>query len=101
VRSLKGWGKIPVLIYGTFASLLHLYTSGYGTFEPRTQRGLHLLLLLPLIYILFPATSKSPKNRPSFFDGIASILCFLGPAYIVWNNERLNFRLVGMDEVYQ
>lgn len=99
MRSLRGWVKIAVLIYGTFASLLHLYTSGYGTFEPRTQRGLHLLFLLPLIYLLFPATSKSPKDRPTLFDAIASILCFLGPAYIVWNAERLNFRMVGMDEV--
>ena len=90
---------MTVLILGTLASLLHLYTSGYGTFEPRIQRGLHLLLLLPLIYILFPATSKSPKNRPSLLDAIASTFCFLGPAYIVWNTERLNFRLVGIDGV--
>lgn len=81
------------------AALLHLYTSGFGTFEPRTQRGLHLLFLLPLIYILFPATKNSPKNRPSLLDAIASLLCFAGPAYIVWNAERLNFRMVGMDEV--
>src|SRR4030042_1363015 len=99
MRSLKGWIKYLVLIYGVSASLLHLYTSGYGTFEPRTQRGLHLLLLLPLIYILFPATKKSPKDRPSLLDGIASLICFLGPAYIVWDAERLNFRMVGMDEV--
>jgi len=99
VRSLKGSVKIFVLIYGVMATLLHLYTSGYGTFEPRTQRGLHLLLLLPLIYLLFPATKKSPKDRPTFFDGIASALCFLGPFYIVWDAERLNFRMVGMDEV--
>src|SRR4030042_6935518 len=99
MRSLKGWLKYLVLIYGVSASLLHLYTSGYGTFEPRTQRGLHLLFLLPLIYILFPATSKSPKDRPSCLDVIASIFCFLGPAYVVLNAERLNFRMVGMDDI--
>jgi TRAP transporter 4TM/12TM fusion protein len=99
VRDLRGPVKIFILIYGTFASLLHLYTSGFGTFEPRTQRGLHLLLLLPLIYILFPAGSKSPKGRPSVPDLIASIFCFLGPAYVVFNAERLNFRMVGIDDV--
>jgi len=99
MRSLTGWIKIAVLIWGTAVSLLHLYTSGYGTFEPRIQRGLHLLFLLPMVYILFPATQKSPKGRPSFLDIIASILCFLGPLYILWNTERLNFRLVGIDEV--
>jgi len=99
VRSLKGWMKIAVLVWGTAASLIHLYTSGFGTFEPRTQRGLHLLLLLPLIYILFPATKKSPRSRPSILDIFASMICFLGPAYIVWDAERLNFRMVGMDEI--
>ncbi len=99
MRTLKGWLKILVIIYGVSATLLHLYTSGFGTFEPRTQRGLHLLFLLPLIYLLFPATKNSPKNRPSLFDAIASLICFAAPAYIVWNAERLNFRMVGIDEV--
>ena len=88
-----------MVIYGAIASVLHLYTSGFGTFEPRTQRGLHLLLLLPLIYILFPATKKSPKDRPSLLDVIASTFCFLGPAYIVWDADRLNFRMIGIDQV--
>lgn len=99
MRSLKGWIKIFVTLYGLTASLLHFYTSGFGTFEPRTQRGLHLLFLLPLIYLLFPASKNSPKDRPSFWDWIASFFCFLGPFYIVWDAERLNFRMVGMDEV--
>ena len=99
MRELTGWVKYALLIYGSAASLLHLYTSGYGTFEPRIQRGLHLLLLLPMIYLLYPATSKSPQDRPSFWDVIGSALCFLGPAYTVWDSERLNFRMVGMDEV--
>ena len=99
MRSLKGWIKVFILIYGVIASLLHIYTSGYGTFEPRIQRGLHLLLLLPMIYLLFPAASKSPKDRPSALDIMASILCFLGPAYTVWNADRLNFHLIGIDDV--
>lgn len=99
MRSLTGWVKHVLLIYGGIASLLHFYTSGYGTFEPRTQRGLHLLFLLPMVFILFPATSKSPRDRPTFWDVIASLFCFLGPFYTVWDAERLNFRMVGMDEV--
>ena len=99
MRTLKGWIKIAVLIWGIGVSLLHLYTSGYGTFEPRIQRGIHLLFLLPLIYILFPARQKSPKERPSLPDVLAAIFCFLGPFYTVWNTERLNFRLVGIDDV--
>jgi TRAP transporter 4TM/12TM fusion protein len=99
VRSLKGWVKYLILICGVTASLFHLYTAGYGTFEPRIQRGLHLLFLLPMIYILYPATAKSPKDRPSLPDILAAIVCFLGPAYTVWNADYLNNRMIGMDEV--
>ncbi|MCX8118982.1 MAG: TRAP transporter fused permease subunit [Desulfobacterota bacterium] len=99
MRRLTGWLKTVVLVYGVSASLLHLYTSGFGTFEPRIQRGLHLLFLLPLIFLLFPATPKSPKHRPSLWDGLAALLCLAGPAYIVKHTERLNFRMVGVDEV--
>ncbi|MCX7636149.1 MAG: hypothetical protein N2Z74_10450, partial [Syntrophales bacterium] len=98
MRSLKGWLRIIVLIYAVAASLFHLYTSGWGTFEPRTQRGLHLLLLLPLVYLLYPATSKSPKERPSVFDILASVLCFVAPAYVVFHADRLNFRMGGISE---
>ncbi len=99
MRDLRSWIKILITIYGVAASLLHLYTSGFGTFEPRTMRGMHLMLLLPMIYILFPATSKSPKDRPSFFDGIAALLCFAGPFYTFWNADILNYRVIGIDEV--
>ncbi len=79
MRDLKSWIKILVIVYGVAASLLHLYTSGFGTFEPRTMRSIHLMFLLPMIYILFPATAKSPKDRPSVLDVIASLLCFAAP----------------------
>jgi TRAP transporter 4TM/12TM fusion protein len=99
LRELKGWIKIFITIYGIAASILHLYTSGFGTFEPRTMRGLHLMLLLPMVYILYPATTRSPKDRPSFFDVIASLLCFAGPFYTFWNADSLNYRVIGIDDV--
>jgi len=30
------------------AALFHFYTAGYGTLEPRLQRAVHLLFLIPL-----------------------------------------------------
>jgi TRAP transporter 4TM/12TM fusion protein len=99
VRDLKSWIKIPVIVYGVAASLIHLYTAGFGTFEPRTMRSMHLMFLLPMVYILFPATARSPKDRPSVLDVIASLFCFAAPFYIFWNAESLNFRMIGVDDV--
>jgi len=75
-----------------------LYTSGYGTFEPRTQRDFTSSFFFPDLHPL-SSHFQIAKDRPSLVDGIASAFCFLGPAYIVWNAERLNFRMVGLDTV--
>ena len=100
MRELSRWLKVVVIFQGVLASLFHLYTSGFGSPEPRIMRGLHLFFLLPLIFFLYPATSKSPKHRPSIIDIGLSLISFVGPAYTIWHAERLNFRFLGVDKVY-
>lgn len=97
LRGAVGWG---VGGYAAGASLLHLYTAGYGVFEPRVMRALHLLFLVPLIYLLFPASRRSPRHRPSLSDWIASAVAFLASAYHIWDAERLNERWVGASDVF-
>ncbi len=99
MRVLTGWVKHGLVTCGAAAALFHLYTSGYGSLEPRTQRGLHLLFLLPMVFLLYPAREKSPKDRPSVLDWIAACISFLGPLYTVWNSDHLNNRMVGFDDV--
>jgi TRAP transporter 4TM/12TM fusion protein len=81
MRDLKGpvfWLTASVAV---FASLFHLWTGGFGFLEPREQRSVHLLLLLPLAFLLYPATERSPKDRPSVVDGILSALAVLPCLY--------------------
>ncbi len=91
-----GWG---VGAYAAAASLLHLYTAGYGVFEPRVMRGLHLLFLVPLVFLLFPFNRRSPQHRPSAPDCVAAALAFAACAYQIVNVERLNERWVGASAV--
>lgn len=81
MRHLKGpvfWlaGAVAVA-----AALFHLWTGGFGFFEPREQRSIHLLLLLPLAFILYPARAASPKDRPSLIDGLLAVLAVLPSLY--------------------
>ena len=91
-----GWG---VGAYAAAASLLHLYTAGYGVFEPRVMRGLHLLFLVPLVFLLFPGSRRSPQHRPSALDWVAAAWAFAACAYQILNVERLNERWVGASAV--
>ena len=99
MRSLKGWWNLPILIVGVVAGVFHYYTSGFGTPSPRILRGIHLFLLLPMVYLLFPATRKSPKNRPSLPDVVIAVFCAVASIYTVVNADRLNMRFLGFHEV--
>ncbi|MBI4735542.1 MAG: TRAP transporter fused permease subunit [candidate division NC10 bacterium] len=99
MRKLSGAVKWAVLAYACAASLFHLYTAGYGSLEPRLMRGIHLLLLLPLTFLLYPATRRSPRDRPSSLDYLAAGTAGAACGYVLWHAERLNFRFQGVDEV--
>ena len=43
----------------TVVSVFALYTATFGIMQPRIQRGVHLLFLLPMAFILFPASKKN------------------------------------------
>ena len=99
MRKLSGAVKWGVLLYACAASLFHLYTAGYGSLEPRLMRGTHLLFLLPLPFLLYPAARRSPQDRPSLLDWAAAASAALACGYVAWSAERLNFRLQGVDDV--
>lgn len=99
MRELKGWSGTVVSLWLAAAALFHLYTAAFGTYEPRIQRGIHLGLLLPAGFLLFPATKKSPRNRFTWFDFVLAVLAFFPPMFLVYDHERIDFRFETVTEV--
>ncbi|HEV8458325.1 MAG TPA: C4-dicarboxylate ABC transporter permease, partial [Methylomirabilota bacterium] len=87
LSGIVGWGAGA---YAASASLFHLWTAGYGTFEPRIQRSIHLLFLVPLIFLVFPFNRRSPRHRPSAFDWVWAALSAVASLYLIWDKDRLN-----------
>ena len=58
MRELKGNIRWVVMIVAVFTSLFHLYTAGFGNFEPRIQRAVHID---PSSSFLFSALSSKQK----------------------------------------
>lgn len=98
-RQLKGPVGITIAIYAVVTSLFHLYTSGFGVLEPREMRSLHLLFLIPLVFLMFPATKSGSKDRIPWYDYLLAALAFIGSGYSYINAERINFRYQGVSEV--
>ena len=99
MRQLTLPWKIPILVVAVIAAAFHYYCAGFGSPEPRTFRGLHLSMLLPFVYLLYPAWKKSPLHRPSVIDLLAAALCLVASLYTVFYADRLNQRFVGFHPV--
>lgn len=79
------------------ASIFHIYTGTIGFLEPREQRSLHLLFMLPLVFLLQPGFLKDSNARingkPSTLDWLFSIVIGVAAAYSYYHAERINMRL--------
>ena len=99
MRELKGYlSKFVAICLGGVA-VFHFYTAIFGVFAPRVQRGVHLMVLLPMAFLLFPATKKSPKDRPTVLDCILAVLSVIPPIFVMYANDRLNLRFELFDPV--
>ena len=64
IREIReGFVKKLLITVCVTLSLFHLYTAGFGLLPPMKQRVFHLAFILFLVFLLFPATTKSPKDR--------------------------------------
>lgn len=93
MREIKGKVAIIFGIWALITVAFHLYTAMFGTLEPRLQRSIHIFLLLPLVFILFPASKKKRDIAPHISDWILAIIALLPSLYIILNVDMLNKRI--------
>jgi len=98
MRELRGPIAVAIGVWAAAATLFHLWTAGFGFFEPRTQRSFHLMFLLPLAFLLYPADPKrSPKDRPSALDALCAAAAVAVNIYSYWEANRINLRFENVD----
>ncbi|MGI6604926.1 MAG: TRAP transporter permease [bacterium] len=85
------WAKV-VAVIAVSMSLFHLYTAGFGTLVAMKQRSIHLAFLLALAFLLYPATSKSPKDRPTFWDFVWLVIGVSSSVYLVLFFDAFSIR---------
>ncbi len=84
MRTFKGPLATAVLIWALVAASIHIYAV-VRVVNTAFLCGVHLLCLLPLGFILYPATPKSPKDRPTAMDVILAALAFACALYLTKN----------------
>jgi len=99
MRKLTGVPKKILYVYIVLIGLFHIYTSVFGNFEAYLQRSLHLSMVLPLAYLLWPVSKKASKDKVPWYDFVLALACFAPGAYIVANYWNITTRIVQIDPV--
>lgn len=93
MRQLTGWTGAAIAIWAAGTTLFHLYTAAFGFIEPREMRSIHLLLLVPIAFMLYPARpGRSPADRPSVVDWLLAALAIPPNLYSYLEANRINLR---------
>jgi TRAP-type uncharacterized transport system, fused permease components len=99
MRKLTGVPKKILYVYIVLVGLFHIYTSVFGNFEAYLQRSLHLSMVMPLAYLLWPVSKKASKDKVPWYDFLLALVCFAPGAYIVANYWAITTRIVQIDPV--
>ena len=81
-RAFEGGLKIAIAVLTTLMSIYQLY-SVVWSINPMQQRAMHLLFVLILVFLLYPATSKSPRTRPSVLDFVLVVAAAVSIGYLL------------------
>jgi len=99
VRKLDGWVGWAVGGWSAAAALFHIWTAYAGVWEPREMRGVHLLFLIPLAFLLFPGSEKKPSPRITRLDLAWAVASFLACAWVIAHAHELTERWEGVHPV--
>ncbi len=97
MREIKGPLNLIVTCILVACACFHLYTAIAGVFVTVVQRSVHLAFMLPLCFLYYPATAKSPKDRPSYYDWFFILLSLAAEVFVVVDHERIYTRMEHFD----
>lgn len=101
MRKLTGLSHKIMYFYIILIGLFQLYTAVFGAFESYLQKNIHLGLVLPLAFILYPMCKRAPQDRVPFYDWILGLLAMVPSIYAIINYDEITLRIVQVDPVTQ
>lgn len=101
MRNLESTTYKIMYWYIVLIGLFHVYTSMFGAYEAYLQKNIHLAFVLPLAFILYPMSRKSPKEKVPFYDWILGLLASIPSLYAIINYEAITLRIIQVDPITQ
>lgn len=97
MRKLSGLSNKFMYVYFVVIGLFHLYTSVFGAYESYLQKNIHLGLVLPTAFFLFPMFKKAPMDRVPVYDWVLGALSAIPSIYVILNYDDIVMRIQQVD----
>ncbi|MEG2172069.1 MAG: TRAP transporter permease [Desulfovibrionaceae bacterium] len=97
MRTLSGISQQILYVYIVLVGIFHMYTACMGSFEAYLQRTIHLMLILPLTYLLYPVCKNAPHKSIPWYDWLLAALSMLPGLYGVLFYDDIVARIQQVD----
>ncbi len=91
-RNILSTAKLLAALIAIAISCFHLYTGAFGIIEAYGMRTIHLMTLLSLAFLYWPASKKVSQEKTVWIDLPLALLCIAIDIYLIVNHQRLTTR---------
>lgn len=91
-RALTGPMGAVITVLAVGLAAFQLYTAFFGVLPTMQQRSFHVAFILPMIFLLYPATKSSPRDRATWYDIIFAVLSGACALYVFFAYESIATR---------
>ncbi|SFE53253.1 TRAP transporter permease [Alteribacillus iranensis] len=94
-REYVGKAALAVSVFAVIWSLFQLYSAASGTFDAISLRAWHIIFLLTMAFLLYPAWKKkerSTRKYPAVLDVLLILLTVVSFGYLLINYSNIALR---------
>ncbi len=91
-RSLTGFSGKLVMILAVSLAIFQLYTAFFGLLPTMKQRSFHVAFVMTMIFLLYPGTKDSPRDRVPLVDWILALAAAGCALYVFFAYENIAIR---------
>ena len=99
MRQLSGKITACIFAYCVLVGIFHLYTAMFGAYGAYLQRSIHLASVLPLAFVIYPASKSAPKDKIPWYDWLLAFLSILPGIYSILRFDYIANRYLRVDAV--
>ncbi len=92
-KSKKNFTPQMILVVALALAVFQLYTAGVTMLTAWIQRDIHIVLILILVFLIYPVHKKGERQKATVLDMVLILLALASGAYIIINYQAIVLRL--------